>query len=240
MVRLKKLSHKIFHYFGFDVIRYTNNNFYSLQRESVIRNRKINLILDVGANEGDYASEAREAGYRGRIISFEPLSSSFNILRKNSGKDPLWSCENMAVGSLDGDMEINVAGRTTSSSLLPMLPLHTTICPESAYISKEKVRVTRIDSLAGKLFKPEDKILLKADVQGYEKQVLQGSERIMDSVQAIELELSFLPLYEGAPLAYEMLDKLKSYGFIPAGFSRVLADPATESLLQVDGLFVRI
>ena len=236
---LKQLSHKIFQYFGFDVIRYTKDNFISLKRKSIIQSRGINIVLDVGASEGHYALGLRRMGYRGRIISFEPLSSSFEILQRKMEADPLWSCKKLAIGAYDGEAEINVAGRITSSSLLPILPLHINTCPESAYISKEKVIVARIDSLVEKWIKPSDKLLLKADVQGYEKQVLQGAEKAMDYVWAVELELSFLPLYDGAHLAYEMLDYLKNMNFFPVSFNSVLIDPATDHLLQVDGLFVR-
>lgn len=236
---LKQLSHKIFQYFGFDVIRYTKENFISLKRKSIIQSRGISLVLDVGASEGHYALDLRKMGYDGRIISFEPLSSSFKILQKNAGTDSLWNCENLAIGNYDGDTQINVAGRSTSSSLLPILPLHINTCPESAYISKEKVIVARIDSLAKRWIKPYDRLLLKMDVQGYEKQALQGAENTMNYVWAVELELSFLPLYDGAPLAYEMLDYLKNMNFFPVSFNSVLVDPATDQLLQVDGLFIR-
>jgi FkbM family methyltransferase len=236
---LKQLTHKIFQSFGLDVIRYTKENFISLKRKSIIQSRGISLALDVGASEGHYAQELRKMGYEGRIMSFEPLSPSFRILQKKAAIDPFWVCKQLAIGNYDGEAEINVAGRMTSSSLLPILPLHISTCPESAYMSKEKVLVARIDSLVEKLIEPLDKILLKADVQGYEKQVLQGAEKVIDYVWAVELELSFLPLYNGAPLACEMLDYLKSMNFVPVAFNSVLIDPDTEHLLQVDGLFVR-
>jgi FkbM family methyltransferase len=239
MIALNKLAHKIFQCFGFDILRYTKANFISLKRKSIIQSRGINLVLDVGASEGHYALELRKMGYEGRIMSFEPLSLSFMILQKKSKLDPFWVCEQLAIGDYDGEAEINVSGRMTSSSLLPILPLHINTCPESTYISKEKVRVAKIDSLAEKLINHGDKIFLKVDVQGYEKQVLKGAEKVMAYVWAVELELSFLPLYDGAPLACEMLDYLKSMNFVPVAFNSVLIDPDTEHLLQVDGLFVR-
>ncbi len=237
---LKQLLHKIFQYFGFDIIRYTKENFISLKRIHIIRSRGINVVLDVGASEGNYALALRQMSYEGRIISFEPLSSSFRILQKRMKDDSLCVCKKLAIGNNDGEIEINVSRHMPSSSLLPILPLHMVTCPDSAYVAKEKVILARLDSLAGELIKkPNDKILLKADVQGYEKQVLQGAEKVMDYVWALELELSFLPLYEGAPLAYEMLDYLKSKNYSPVFLNNVLIDPATDQLLQVDGLFVR-
>lgn len=236
---LKHIAHRLLQHFGFDIVRYTKENFYALKRQSVLQRCNINLVLDVGASEGNYALALRSLDYSGRIISFEPLSESFSTLEKRSEKDSLWNSENLAAGDCDGESEINVAGRITSSSLLPILQRHINVCNESAYIRKEKIRVARLDTVLGHTIKPSDRLFLKADVQGYEKRVLLGAEKIMGNTWAVELELSFVPLYDSAPLAYEILSYLKDKHFTPASFRPVLTDPATEQLLQVDCLFVR-
>lgn len=50
----KKLAHQLFRKFGYDFLRYTPNNFVSLRRAKILRDRNIDLVLDIGANEGGY------------------------------------------------------------------------------------------------------------------------------------------------------------------------------------------
>jgi FkbM family methyltransferase len=47
-----------------------------------IENRGINLVLDVGANVGQFGLSLRNRGYAGQIMSFEPVSDAFNELKK--------------------------------------------------------------------------------------------------------------------------------------------------------------
>jgi hypothetical protein len=55
-----------------------------------LRQFKIDLVLDVGANMGQFASEIRHCGYAGRIVSFEPLSQAHGQLLQSSAGDSLW------------------------------------------------------------------------------------------------------------------------------------------------------
>ena len=83
---------------------------------------EINLILDVGANQGQFASEIRQCGYAGRIVSFEPLSKAHDKLIQASDGDTKWEVyPRCALGDHNGEVEINIAGNSESSSILPML-----------------------------------------------------------------------------------------------------------------------
>ncbi len=48
---------------------------------NIVAYEGIRTILDVGANDGHFGSEMREQGYRGRIVSFEPIPSVFKKLK---------------------------------------------------------------------------------------------------------------------------------------------------------------
>ena len=71
--------------------------------------RKVDLVIDVGANAGQFAREIRSMGYRGRIHSFEPLAAAFAELEGHAARDPLWDVSNVGVGSRAGKLEINIA-----------------------------------------------------------------------------------------------------------------------------------
>ena len=86
---------------------------------------KIELLFDVGANIGQFAMYARDIGYKGKIISFEPLPDAYEKILKNSKNDPLWTVhKRCALGSCISEMEINISQNSQSSSILQMNHLH--------------------------------------------------------------------------------------------------------------------
>lgn len=203
--------------------------------------RNVQVVLDVGANSGQYATDLRSAAFKGRIISFEPLSESFSLLARNASKDPLWDCRQWALGEADGTISINVAGNAgASSSVLPMLSRHQEAFPPANYVGTEQVSIHRLDSVAPEVLRPADVAFLKIDVQGFEKQVIAGAtSTIDDRCVGMQLELSFLPLYDGAMLIREALDLVYSLGFTLAGLVPGFADPRDGRMLQADGIFFR-
>lgn len=239
MKNYKIITHELFRLTGYDFIRYTPENFSSLRRQVILSNERIDTVLDVGANEGSFGMELRQFGYKNRIISFEPLLRPYLLLKKRIQNDSLWQSENCAIGSTDGEIEMNVSGRETSSSILPIAEAHTKADPTTATVNKEQIRISRLDSFLYKLIDPGQRIYLKADVQGYELQVLQGATDLLKSTNVIELELSLISLYEGAPDITEMLRFMKTLGFKIVSISNVFSDPQTCHLLQVDGIFVK-
>lgn len=239
MKTVKRLAHCLFRVCGYDLLRYTPDNFVSLRRAKILHSQNIDLVLDVGASEGTYPLHLRQCGYKKSIISFEPLSDSFAVLQRQSSRDTLWSCENMAIGDRDGMIEINVSGHKTSSSILPITELHVNAIPSSATVSTEKVKIARLDSLFDKMIKSDSKIYLKVDVQGYEKYVLEGAKKVLKQTRVIELELSLLPVYEGGVTFIEMFDYLKRNDFCMVSIEPVFSDPKTGEILQVDSIFIR-
>lgn len=202
---------------------------------------RVDTVIDIGANSGQYASDLRMAAYTGRIVSFEPLSEAFSLLLRNASKDPLWECRQCAVGDVDGMISLNVAGNAgASSSILPMLKSHQDAFPPANYIGTEQVPIHRLDGLTPKVVGPNSVVFLKIDVQGFEKQVIAGAQStISDHVVGMQLELSFIPLYEGGMLIREALDLVYSLGFTLTGLLPGFADPRTGRMLQADGIFFR-
>lgn len=233
------MLHGIFRLTGREFLPYTPDNFYSLQRLKILTNKNINLILDIGAHNGTYCEQLRDDGYKGQVISFEPLKKPFLELEEKANNDPYWDCEQVALGDSIGETTINVSGHLTSSSILPISDGHITAMPSSETIKTETIKVSTLDSLREKYIKPGNKVLMKVDVQGYEKHVLNGAKSALDQIQIIELELSLSKMYEGGPLLMEMLSFMDNLGFSLIAINRVFSDPNTGHLLQADGLFIK-
>lgn len=209
-------------------------------RSQLLHDRGITVVLDIGANEGQFALDLRASGYRGRIVSLEPLGQAFDKLQSRSNLDEKWESLRLAAGSEPRATTINVAGNSVSSSLLPMSTRHAVAEPRSAYVDDEPCEVVTLDGLAGHLIGPDDKAFLKIDVQGSELDVLKGATEILDQVEIVQTELSLLPLYDGGPLLDSVVRHLDERRFALLGLAPAFVDPTTGALLQVDGLFARV
>jgi FkbM family methyltransferase len=203
--------------------------------------RGVDVVLDVGANSGQYASSLREAGFERRIASYEPLPGPFSLLVRRAADDTLWDCRQVALGDYEGKVSMNVSGGMGgSSSILPMLESHRAALPRENYVGTEEVAISRLDSVVADILRPNDMAFLKVDVQGFEKQVIAGGEStVRDRCVGLQLELSFVPLYEGGMLIQEALDLVHSLGFTLTGFLPFFFDTDTGRPLQADGVFFR-
>ncbi len=197
------------------------------------------MVIDVGANEGQYGQELRRAGYRAHIASFEPMAAAFAALETICSSDSRWMTYRIALGSAEGTSTLHVTKNSASSSVLPMLPLHVRCAPDSAVLGDEDITIRRLDGLVDSLLTGHTSPFLKADVQGYELEVMLGAGSRLAVFSGLELELSFVPLYRGSALITDILDFTRSAGYDLVGLTPGLADDRSGMLLQADGLFVR-
>jgi FkbM family methyltransferase len=198
------------------------------------------LVVDIGANEGQYALALLSIRKDLRIVSFEPLSSARLALLERSRRYRNWTvAERMALGSSRGAAKLFVSGNSLSSSLLPMLPAHLSAAPASAYVREEATPLERLDDVAGRYWSPSDRLMLKIDAQGYEADVLAGTRGIMRQVTGIQMEISFVPLYEGQMLANEAIRQIEGMGFSLFAINSDFSDPNSHALLQANAFFLR-
>jgi FkbM family methyltransferase len=237
LAALRRRAHRLVRSAGLDVVRYQPLRFPELRRARAFERRSIDLVLDVGANDGSYAADLRAAGYGGAIVSFEPQSRAFDRLARYAAADPGWQCRRIALGSQQAtEVVLNLAGNSSSSSLLPMSERHVESAPESQYVGTETVELTTLDAIAPELLGTAERICLKVDVQGLELDVLRGAEETLQRVDLLDVELSLVPLYEGAPEALEVLSYVADRGFRLLDVEPVFLDPVSGEVLQVNGL----
>ena len=231
----RSLAKAAFQAFGLDLRKYPARDL-ELTLQMLCASHKIDVVVDVGANIGQFAMSMRAVGYSGRIVSFEPMKEAFDQLSRRTSADPTWEARCLALGDAATTTLINVSANSWSSSLLPIGMRHLQSAPESVTVGEEKVHVARFDSQ----FDAEDgRVLLKIDTQGYESQVLDGLGSMSKQVRVLSVEMSLVELYSGQMLFHELLTKIENLGFRLWWIEPEFVDRNTRQMLQVNGVFVR-
>ena len=242
MTRVRKFKRVIkntVHKVGLDLHRITTNSDFCLSK--ALAHFEIDTVFDIGANTGQFATALNSFGYQGHIVCFEPLSDAYqDLVRQTSHQPALTIHQRTAIGDFDGEIEINIAGNSASSSILPMLDTHTEADNRSAYIDVEKVPITCLDSIAPDYLSPLSRLFIKIDTQGFEWQVLNGAKETLKKAQGVLCEVSFLPLYKGQHLWLDIIQRLELEGFTLWSMQPGFTDPRNGRTLQMDAVFFRL
>ncbi len=210
------------------------------RRIRLFSEHQVDTVLDIGANTGQYGRSLRRLGYKGRIVSFEPLSSAYTALVAEAAHDPTWTTYPLGIGDAAGEFEIHIAGNSQSSSLLPMANLHEAAAPDSRYVSSETIKVETLDSfIQAHPDQLGQQTFVKIDAQGYESRILDGGKSVVAGAVGVQLERSLALLYEGETLMPEMLARMDGLGFTLMDLETGFVDKRTGRLLQVDGVWFR-
>jgi FkbM family methyltransferase len=245
---LKPLIKKPLNALGLDVIRLNASDasappamashFGPFEGDKILwlSSRDIHTVIDVGAHVGEFAGTIHRILPAAAILSFEPLEESFRQLKANMKDVPNFRAFNYACGSNNAHVDMYRNEFTPSSSLLHMAQLHKSSFTFTERETVEVVEVRRLDDVALKLDLKDD-ILIKIDVQGYEREVIKGGEDLVSRAKMLIVETSFRTLYEGQPLFDEIYSLLRRMGFKYVGSWNQLLSPVDGSVLQADAIF---
>lgn len=209
-----------------------------------IQDRKIDCVLDVGANAGQFGESLRADGFRGRIISFEPIQREFEILSQKAAADGNWEAHRCGLGATAGTARLQVSKLSVFSSFLGLTSSGKLHDERMEIDHVEEVPIRTLDEIAAPI---NGTILLKIDTQGYERHVLEGGQQVLSKFLGIMMELPVIRAYEGEWQFHEALQYMHALGFVPAqiqpvgyhGADRVSAmefDCLFRPLSRVDGL----
>lgn len=179
-------------------------------RIHIIDEKKVTLILDGGANEGQWATRVRRDGYSERILSVEPGGKAFRKLQFNSRIDPLWTVSKHALGSKQETLTLHLASNDGMSSSLKKPERHLTEFPSVTFSGTEEVPVTTIENLLQDF---DGNVMLKLDIQGFELEALEGIGQAQRKIVAVELELTLQPMYCNEASVGWILFTLENLGF---------------------------
>lgn len=213
---------------------------YHAQIRSIIEKFRINVVIDVGANEGQFAQKLRYF-YLEEIFSFEPVTHTFEKLAEAASSDPNWHVYKLALGSQESTQTINVSDLTVFSSLLRTNDYCIQRFGGGAQGKREEVcSIRRLDELLDKIVPDiENKqIFLKMDTQGYDTEVFKGLGNKLKHVIALQAEVSLISIYEGMPHWTESISIYEKAGFGVVGMFPVTRD--SDRIIEYDCLLIRV
>ena len=227
--------------FGYKIAKVNPADFPEFSVNTLCKSMNIDCVIDIGANTGQFALTLRQYGYKGAIYSIEPMSAAHEILTKTSLKDYKWTIiERCAVGDENKTALINISNNSVSSSLREITQKHLDAAPKSNFVSAEEVEVIRLDEIFKSYsLSKYNKRLLKIDTQGFEREVLLGSLRVLDLIDLIAIEISLVEVYRGQALFKELDNFLMEAGFNLHTIHPGLMDVNTAQTLQIDAIYSR-
>jgi FkbM family methyltransferase len=225
--------------FDVTILRHSESNYLRPHLARVLAALRPDVVLDVGANRGQFVDEVRSVGYTGRIVSFEPTPSIFEELAGRHGGDPQWVGHQFGLGAQDGELTLHLYGEGSLNSLLlasdfgrdrfrSMANPHGSI----------QVPIKTLDEVWGELV-PDGRVFLKIDTQGFDMEVIRGASRSMDKVVGILTEVPVNPIYEGMPTMSAVFSHLEDLGFELTGLFPVTRDRSRVRLVEGNCVFVR-
>jgi len=220
---------------GLALVGHTPEEYIHLRRVRVLAAHGVDLVLDVGANTGQYVGNLRREGYTGRIVSFEPVSAAFTALAQSAASDPAWDVHQWAIGDRDGALEIHTYEDSRHNSGLAPAPGR----PMPPSLGVETVSVKPLDALRDAVWSAADRIALKLDVEGFEREALAGATALLEHALVVEVELSTVALHEGQALLPEVASYLYDRGFRLTSLRPIWTDPGSGALVEADGVFER-
>lgn len=216
---------KVLNNIGWDLVRY--REFLAL-----LIVHDVDLVIDVGANEGQFIRELRFAGYRGQIEAYEPAAGPFERLAEFTRADPKISCSRTALGAVHSELKMHAYDDSRFSSFLPL--------KNNPYSFREEiVQVTTLDTefqdrdLLSRFKRP----FLKIDTQGYERAVLEGASAAMSNIFGVLMECSLTPIYEGQWTVEEAISFMRQRRFAPWAVRRGFRENYRE--YEMDIIFFR-
>ncbi len=201
------------------------------------------LLIDVGANRGQFALKMRELGYDGPILSFEPQRAHAADLQTRAGQtDPAWTIIRGAVGESKSELVLQTfADDSFSSFHTPSSAARERFGSLLAPVSSEKVTVRPLDAwLAGTPHAAASRIFLKTDTQGHDLAVLRGARQTLESAVMVLAEASLVPLYDSSATVENLAVVLAPYGLRVGGSYAVSHDVRDLAAIELDCLFTRI
>ena len=208
---------------------------FDLARKSLLKQSGISLVIDGGANRGQWAWAVINDFPVLKVLSIEPVMSAYSELAVAASRHKNWEVLNVALSDHSGTAIINVSNNDEQSSSLLIPGSHLNYYPNVKFTELQETSLLTLDSLDI----PESEVVyLKLDIQGHELNALKGGVKLLQQVKAIELEMSTDEPYLGQSTFFEIVTFLNKYGFKIFSFADAFRGIDGQTI-YIDVLFVR-
>lgn len=214
---VKKIIRKWLNNYGFQIVpisQHPLSNFMGIDKMD------IGMILDIGANAGQFATKIHSILPEALIYSFEPLQNAFDDLQKTFvEKNIKGKTFNFALGDEAGEAEIFLhEEHSPSSSILSTTSHHESLDLRTHLQKKEKIAIRTLDEVyTTEGISSGTGLFIKMDVQGFEDRVIIGGRTVIRKAIAVLAEINLDPLYEKQADFKSISTLLYDLGFRYAG-----------------------
>jgi FkbM family methyltransferase len=210
---------------GYDIVRHK-------ELPELLDLHRVDIVFDIGANDGGYATELRQSGWSGPLVSFEPQPATFSRLKQRFEGDSQWSGHQIGLGSEDAMLTMNIHEMDVLSSFLQKIET-------SGPARQVDVEVKRMDGILDTILGTRSRPFVKIDTQGFEMEIIKGFGARTGGVIGWQLEMSVEPLYQNQPKIEEVIALMRNLGFSLWKILPGLRDPKTLQSFEFDGVFFR-
>ena len=241
---LLSVANRFAHGLGLELGRHPGASTLEWHLKTLFDYEHVNCVLDVGANHGQFAQKLRELGYRGVIVSFEPVPDVFRELSRRMGADPKWRGFDVALGERDEVRDFHVAhGDAQASSFLDFNEEGPKRWGRDHTVKETvPIQMKRLDGLWGACVAGIEapRVFLKMDCQGFDLNVVEGARGKLDQVVALQTELAVQHFYDGMTPFTEAVERYEQLGYDPVGFFPLARrEPDYLRVVEMDCLFMR-
>ena len=220
--------------FGYECIRKKKSPSLKSHLFNLIDQYLIDIVIDVGANHGQFGKLLRSIGYQGEILSFEPSKKSFEILSKVSSKDERWTIYPLGLGDKKTSEKINIFESSDFNSLLQPSDMgKATFKSKLKKLHSESINIETLNRVLTPHTLKGRRILLKMDTQGYDLNVFKGASKHYSNIACLLTEISLQQIYQKMSDYHETLSFYESKGFAVSGLYPV-SRQKDSSVIEMD------
>lgn len=238
---IRSKTNTIIKKFGYKAVKlnFMNDLEYSIKK--ILLDMEIDLVMDIGAYQGGFSMFILKNRLAKQVFAIEPNQNTYPTLDGICKKYKNFNfCTGVAASDKIGKTTLNISANGESSSLRNMSSIHLKAEPNSYTMDRQDIETKTLDAIIKDSYPYFDgNIFLKIDVQGFELNVLNGAASILDSTNAILIELSTEELYHGQSGDVSIRKYLEIRGYNLWGIWPVFVDQQSGKLLQYDALFIK-